>query len=222
MSFGVWPSRGLSIIGFEVKVNRSDWLSELKNPEKAESMVVHCNEWYVVAPEDVIKPEEVPPNWGYYLATKRGLKLVKEAVYNTELNGPVDRVFIMSVVRNISRNYVPQKKLKELVKAGVDNHKNTWYNDHEGEKERHKVLKKKVEEFEIASGFKLSNWGTSPASLGKLINYLVSYGFEGDYTNAVDKANDLGKALEAFTSVELFKWVKEKREENRNAKSNSI
>ena len=28
IAFGVWPSRGLSIVGFEIKSSRSDWLRE--------------------------------------------------------------------------------------------------------------------------------------------------------------------------------------------------
>ena len=30
----LWESRGLSITGFEVKVSRSDWVKEMKHPEK--------------------------------------------------------------------------------------------------------------------------------------------------------------------------------------------
>ena len=35
IAMGLWPSRGLYLQGFEIKVSRSDWLSELKNPAKA-------------------------------------------------------------------------------------------------------------------------------------------------------------------------------------------
>jgi hypothetical protein len=33
----LWPSQGLELIGFELKVSRSDWLREIKDPYKCES-----------------------------------------------------------------------------------------------------------------------------------------------------------------------------------------
>ena len=39
----LWPSQGLEIIGFEIKVARSDWLNELKEAMKsADHMVTRC------------------------------------------------------------------------------------------------------------------------------------------------------------------------------------
>ena len=45
----VWPSRGLYLHGFEIKVHRNDWLRELKNPAKAEEIAGYCHFWWVVA-----------------------------------------------------------------------------------------------------------------------------------------------------------------------------
>src|SRR4051812_18306594 len=36
IAMSVWPSRGLELHGFEVKVSRGDWLRELREPAKAE------------------------------------------------------------------------------------------------------------------------------------------------------------------------------------------
>ncbi len=74
IAVGLWPSRGLRMIGFEIKASRGDWLRELKQPEKAERFVRYCHEWYVVAPSDVIKRDELPPGWG--LLAHKGEKLV--------------------------------------------------------------------------------------------------------------------------------------------------
>jgi len=43
LAFGMYRSRGQAIIGFEVKTVRSDWLRELKNPEKAEPIAQFCD-----------------------------------------------------------------------------------------------------------------------------------------------------------------------------------
>ncbi len=44
-----WPSRGMEIHGIEIKSYRSDWLRELKQPEKSEPVQRFCDRWWVVA-----------------------------------------------------------------------------------------------------------------------------------------------------------------------------
>ena len=50
----LWKSRGLEIMGFETKVSRSDWLKELKQPEKADEISKYCHRWYLVVGDESI------------------------------------------------------------------------------------------------------------------------------------------------------------------------
>src|SRR5262245_2299599 len=59
----VWPSRGVWLGGIEVKVSRSDWLRELKDPTKAAEIQKYCNYWWLASPEGVCEPGELPENW---------------------------------------------------------------------------------------------------------------------------------------------------------------
>ena len=75
-----------SIIGFEVKVSRSDFLNELKAPDKAESIKKYCSHWYLVAnSESVVKGRggviDLPEDWGLIIPTKKNdkLRVKKEA-----------------------------------------------------------------------------------------------------------------------------------------------
>lgn len=63
---GLWANRGLYMTGFEIKSHRSDFLREMKNPEKAESLIRFCKYWYLVAPDGVYNPDTdtVPQPWG--------------------------------------------------------------------------------------------------------------------------------------------------------------
>lgn len=64
------------ILGFEVKVSRSDWLSELKKPEKADSLARYCDRWYlVISDPKIVKDGELPPTWG--LLCRKGDRLVE-------------------------------------------------------------------------------------------------------------------------------------------------
>jgi hypothetical protein len=61
----VWPSSGLAVHGFEVKVSRSDWLRELKDPHKATPVRRFCDHWWlVVSDRSIVRPGELPDGWG--------------------------------------------------------------------------------------------------------------------------------------------------------------
>ena len=73
LAVGLWPSRGLDVIGFEIKVSRSDWLRELRQPAKAEPMVAICDTWWIAAGESgLVKSEELPGGWGLLEVTATG------------------------------------------------------------------------------------------------------------------------------------------------------
>lgn len=46
----LWPSRGLTLTGIEVKVAKMDWKRELAQPEKAEAVASYCDFWMIAAP----------------------------------------------------------------------------------------------------------------------------------------------------------------------------
>lgn len=73
VAMNMYPSRGMEIHGFEIKVSRSDWLRELKNPEKSSTVQQFCDRWWIVAPKELIKPGELPPTWGHYDVTPAGV-----------------------------------------------------------------------------------------------------------------------------------------------------
>jgi len=79
LMIGLWPSRGHDITGFEVKVTRSDFLREMKDPMKAEAIAQHCDFWYIVAPPGMIKKDELPEFWGLMIPSKTKLRIVKRA-----------------------------------------------------------------------------------------------------------------------------------------------
>lgn len=64
VAVGLWASHGHQIEGFEIKVARSDWLTELKAPEKSEPVMRYCDRWWLVCAPGVAHADELPPNWG--------------------------------------------------------------------------------------------------------------------------------------------------------------
>lgn len=61
----LWPSKGLHLHGFEIKCSRSDWLRELKAPEKAQVFHDRLDRfWLVVADRSIVRDGELPTGWG--------------------------------------------------------------------------------------------------------------------------------------------------------------
>jgi hypothetical protein len=62
-----------SLIGYEIKVDRGDWLNELDRPEKANAWAQYCTEWYVAAPAGVVRTDvdELPDGWGLVTPTAK-------------------------------------------------------------------------------------------------------------------------------------------------------
>lgn len=120
ISMSIWPSRGLVLHGFEVKVARGDWTRELKAPDKAEPIARFCHFWWVVAPDTKVVPvEELPDAWGLLVVGKKGkLSVAKEAPRKEPM--PVTYQFLASMLRAGSDGFVPKAQLDELVRIRAD------------------------------------------------------------------------------------------------------
>lgn len=115
LAMGTWPSRGLELIGFEIKSHRNDWLRELKAPEKAEAICRFCDRWFIVASsDDIVKLEELPPTWGLLVASgKRGLVARKDAPVLTP--APMNRKFLAAVLRGAQKHLIDTDEIRAAV-----------------------------------------------------------------------------------------------------------
>lgn len=98
ISMGLWPSRGLKLEGFEIKVSRQDWLSELANPAKAESFARWVDHWWIFAPDGVVHADEVPENWGWLSVDDRRRVRVSKAA-PTLAPEPLSRAFLAALLK---------------------------------------------------------------------------------------------------------------------------
>jgi hypothetical protein len=98
VAVGLWASHGHPIEGFEIKVSRSDWLHEMKQPEKSEPVMRYCNRWWLVCPKGVAAPDELPDTWGLLELHENGTLRVRVNAPKLE-PVPVDRGFFASLVR---------------------------------------------------------------------------------------------------------------------------
>ncbi len=176
MTIGLWPSRGCEVQGFEVKVSRSDFLRELKQPEKAEAFIPYCDRWWIIAGDQsvVLDSSQVPPTWGLMVVAKGKLKVVREAPKLQPI--PADSLFLAALMKRacdtMSNSPMVASKLKELedqwkekLNDGIE--RQTGYMRQELEH-----FKKTIAEFEAASGVRIDRY--SGKRIGEAVKTVMS------------------------------------------------
>ena len=156
VALNLWPSRGMELHGFEIKTSRSDFLNELKLPEKSDSIAKYCDRWWLVTSNpEIVQRGELPAAWGLLVMHGTALKCEEEAKKLEAL--PLDRTFVASLLRN--QAYCPSKAENERYSDGVEYGKR-WAG---GELKR---LKEEVDKFETVSGIKIrDSWSLGNVAL---------------------------------------------------------
>lgn len=193
MVMSLWPSRGLTLTGFEIKASRTDWLKEYSMPWKAEAIQKYCDYWYLITFDDkIVQPGELPETWGHIILNNKKLIYVKEApLLKPEA---MSRNILGSILRNVTENFFTKEQLNKRIESAESIAKsNIDYNL--------KNLEKNVEDFENASGVKIKDeWRIG--QIGEVVkmviesrhldvkNQLIRF---RDYTQNI--LNDIDKAL---------------------------
>jgi hypothetical protein len=113
----VYPSRGLWLAGIEIKVTKTDWRKELRDPDKSEDIRRFCKYWYVASPSGIVPEGEMPEDWGLIYVRADGAQIVKPA--SSTRCEPPDMGFVLSVLRTTSMCMVPIGEVNEKVEAAV-------------------------------------------------------------------------------------------------------
>lgn len=101
VALNMWPSRGLEIRGFEVKVSRGDLKREFEDPSKAEAVGKYCDTWCLAYPAGLIRPSDnVPLSWGLFEVSAKGGRYVKQPTARIpSMVTPVTRTFMAALAR---------------------------------------------------------------------------------------------------------------------------
>lgn len=199
VAMNLWPSRGLAINGFEIKVSRSDWLSEMRNPAKAEAIASKCDLWWLVAAEGVVQPGELPETWGLFEVTARGLVQRKQA--KPRLPRPeLTREFMAAMIRRAGE--VDDVERRRLVEAETErlraSHEERVQREIDSRSRAYKELRQAVEDFERESGLKITGW-QGGAEIGKAVAVVKRLGVGSVYGAAlgvINQARALANGLE--------------------------
>lgn len=122
VAMNLWPSRGLEVRGFEVKVSRGDLKRELAAPEKADAIARYCDTWWIAAPRGVVAAGELPLSWGLIEVGDRGARVRKQA--ERQEAQPLTRHFVAALARavaaeveSIRSTHVPKASIADQLEA---------------------------------------------------------------------------------------------------------
>lgn len=189
----LYPSRGLYLNGFEIKVCRSDWLVELKNPDKAEDIAYYCDFWWVVAPKDVVKTDEVPVNWGLMNPFGQTLKIIKQA--KQLKSNPLDKVFVAAILRRAVEYILPDVKINAAYKNGYESGRKSANESFDIEKQEHRNLEEVVKKFYEDSGVNINN-GWNKDKIGNAVKMIIN----NEHLRIKDELNSLLNTAERIVA----------------------
>jgi hypothetical protein len=175
----LWPSRGLDLIGFEIKRTRQDWLNELRRPEKADSIAKYCDQWYlVIAAESIVQPGELPGAWGLMAPKGKVLRIIKEAKQLE--TKPLSRTFLAALLRNAAGAIVPKAEIEEELRRATEEGKRSAEESARWKWERGSrelaQLQESLRKFEAASGLRISEYNGE--QLGKAVALVKTQGVD--------------------------------------------
>lgn len=110
IAMNMWPSRGLTLHGFEIKVSRSDWVRELKDASKADAFMHRVDYWWLaVSDAAIVHDGELPDGWGLLAPRGSGLGVVHDAAKRPAPD--ITRPFLAAMLRRAAREVMPDAQI---------------------------------------------------------------------------------------------------------------
>ena len=197
-----WASDGYRVLGFEVKVDRRDWLRELDQVGKARPFMERTNEWWVVAPANVVQIPELPTGWGLLRTAGKRLRIERRADERpTEPLLGFYLAIVAAAMRGVEQRM--QRTRREGYEAGWEAAEKSI--PRQENRKVHAELMARIDEFERASGVSISHW-SGPAAVGSAVGFVLdlrarSQSIERVRTAAVELLDALAVLRDPATEI---------------------
>ncbi len=189
IAMNLWPSNGLELHGFEIKVSRADWLNELRDPDKSLAFKQHCDRWWLVGSSKAIVKNDLPEGWGF-MWPRKGKLVVSRGAPQLDPTPP-PRTMIAALLRRASQGSVATAALEEKYQEGYERGQDQRSIDPKRAERQLESLRRVVCEFKEKTGIDLTGrWdrGDIGAAVDAVQKMQGRYGSVGSLANC-------GKAL---------------------------
>lgn len=206
MVMNLWPSRGLSLHGIELKSFRSDWLGELKNPKKAENIFQYCDYfWLLTSEESIAKLEEIPANWGWLSVKSSRIHVKKEAPKLSPL--PITRSFLAAMLKRAcdKTEFVHVDSIEDEINKAREENSINQERKMKDLVEELAQIKDSISKFQKASGiYNLSfsdRWSDGdPTKIGEAVKFLEKGGAKGIKEDLLRLEESAKRVLEGISA----------------------
>lgn len=175
VAVNMFPSRGLSITGLELKSKRTDWLKEKKNPSKQESIFRYCDYFYLLTDEEgVAKLDEIPEAWGWLHIKGNRVLTMKEAP-KQDRSWDISRDFVCCLLKRATTKLIHPSEIEDKINEAIEKHDANSGASKAYLKKEVERYEKMIEDFQEASGIHIDNYQG-----GKRIGEAVKVVLNGD------------------------------------------
>ena len=189
VAYSLYPSMDHEIHGFEIKVDRGDFLKEMGTPQKAAESMQFCNRWWLVAPKGIAHKDELPKTWGFYEIVNGKIYKRKQA---SELKPKISLSFIAALLRRSTENTIPRMTLWNRIDEARVEARKGFQKEIEKAEEDLKKYREDVAVFEKASGITvLDKWGYDPKEVGEAVQFVLQGGFKSASWNIDSALRDM-------------------------------
>lgn len=215
VAMNLWPSRGLEIVGIEIKVSKSDLKSEMLKPEKAEAIAKYCDSFWLVMPSALYSKIDftTPLSWGINTVDEQGkISVVRKPMAREEPIYNLPKSFVAALLRRAAQkdNALIAKqvdaRVTELLEKFRAEIKKQSDKELERQTRRYRETHEKIEAASKAIGTDFlapSLWG-SP-------EFITAFKSALNFDALMDKYNGIGslvpkmrKIIEAIEKMEII------------------
>lgn len=158
IAMNLWPSKGLELHGFEIKTSRSDYLNEIRDPDKADTFKRYMDRWWLVGSSKAIVKKDLPAGWGFMWP--RNGKLVTSVGAPKLEPLPLPREMLAALLR---RAVAPMEEQQRAIRnaayrEGLERGKKSRGDGRDFAWQSFQRLKRAIDDFEQRSGIRIKNW----------------------------------------------------------------
>ena len=182
ISIGLYASHGLEMIGFEIKVSRSDWIREMQDVNKSHTFAQFCDLWFLVcSDESIARIEEVPSHWGIMVPAKKKLKVVKMPLkqepkpITPKFRAALIQRMIKTTTRVLEQQYdakTVSQKIQESYNRGQDDNRKAFEERIRLEVEKRVKAETQIQKFCDAAGIRLDEYNPHE-HMGKALRRII-------------------------------------------------
>jgi hypothetical protein len=197
LAMSLWPSRGIDLHGFEIKISRSDWIKEKRSPEKSDEIGGYCDFfWLAVSNPAIVQTGELPAAWG--LVTPKGAKLAILKQADRLTPKPLTKTFLGAALRRTSETNIGtceiNSEIERRCKEAVEISKRGSLYEIESLKRELQELRGKWADLENQIGVKLDGWKFgSIAEAFKLVSNCRVDTFKMELADSLNRLRDVAR-----------------------------